>query len=327
MFAAEPGEASARVSTVCRDDLPSDPVTVRVAYSSLNYKDGLALGGKGRVVRHFPMVCGIDLAGEVVESGDPRWQPGDQVIVTGCGLGEDHWGGYSELARVRPEWLVRMPQGRDALWAMSIGTAGFTAMLCVLALEAHGVTPDVAAELPVLVTGAAGGVGSVAVSVLGKLGYNVAAASGRPELAAYLHELGASQVIGRAELADSPGRALERERFCGAVDVVGSTTLAAALRQVRYGGCVAACGLAGGQDLPTTVHPFILRGVTLAGVDSVWAPMELRERAFDRLSTDLPPALIEDMTVVEPLERVPALGEQILAGQIHGRVVIDLTGQ
>ncbi len=258
---------------LARDELPHEPITVRVAYSSLNYKDGLAVTGKGRVVRRFPMVCGIDLSGRVEDSDLPAWRPGDEVIATGFGLGEEHWGGYAELAGVRPEWLVRVPEGRDPLWAMSLGTAGLTAMLCVLALEHEGLTPGSAGEDPVVVTGSAGGVGGVAVALLAQSGYKVAAVSGRPELEAYLRRLGASEVLARSELADAPARALDHERFCAGIDVVGGTTLASVLRQTRYGGCVAACGLAGGVELPTSVHPFILRAVTLAGVDSVRAPL------------------------------------------------------
>jgi len=324
VLAAEPDGPSGRLVTLPRGDLPVEDVTVRVAYSSLNYKDGLAVTGKGRVVRRFPMVCGVDLAGEVEESSDPVWSPGDQVIATGFGLGEEHWGGFAELARVRPEWLVRVPAGRDARWAMSIGTAGLTAMLCVLALERHDASPEAAGVDPVVVTGAAGGVGSVAVALLAGLGYKVAAVSGRPEHEAYLRRLGAAEVLPRSELADAPAKALDRERFFGGVDAVGGTTLATVLRQTRYGGCVAACGLAGGAELLTTVHPFILRGVTLAGVESVRAPLELRERAWRRLATGLSPELLEEMTIVEPLERVPALGEDILAGRTRGRVVIDV---
>lgn len=324
VLAAEPDGPTGRLARIGRDELPAEPVTVRVAYSSLNYKDGLAVTGKGRVVRKFPMVCGVDLAGVVETSDDPAWSPGESVIATGFGLGEEHWGGFAELARVRPEWLVRVPDGRDARWAMAIGTAGLTAMMCVLALERHGLTPETAGDLPVVVTGAAGGVGSVAVAVLAQLGYKVTAVSGRPEQAKYLRDLGATDVLARAELAEAPPRPLDKERWAGAVDAVGGTTLAVALRQTAYGGCVAACGLAGGAELPTTVHPFILRGVTLAGVESVRAPLSLRAEAWARLSSGLPDALLEEMTVVEPLERVPELGEEILAGRTRGRVVIDL---
>ncbi|MGD1012111.1 MAG: MDR family oxidoreductase [Acidimicrobiales bacterium] len=325
VFAAEPDGPSGRLVTLRREELPAEPVTVRVAYSSLNYKDGLAVTGKGKVVRRFPLVCGIDLAGEVETSADSKWRPGDQVIATGYGLGEEHWGGFAELARLRPEWLVRVPDGRDALWAMTLGTAGLTAMLCVLELERHGASPRAAGDDPVVVTGAAGGVGSVAVALLAKLGYNVAAVSGRPEQAAYLRSLGATEVLPRAELADAPARALDKERFFAGVDSVGSSTLASVLRMTRYGGCVAACGLAGGADLPTTVHPFILRGVTLVGVDSVRTPLELRTQAWARLADELPAELLGEMRSVEPLGRVPDLAEDIIAGRTRGRVVIDLS--
>jgi len=324
ILAAEPDGPSGRLATVSRSELPEGAVSVRVAYSSLNYKDGLAVKGRGRVVRRFPMVCGVDLAGEVEESSDPAWIPGDQVIATGFGLGEEHWGGFAELARLRPEWLVRVPDGRDAKWAMSVGTAGLTAMLSVLALERHDASPAAAGDDPVVVTGAAGGVGSVAVALLAELGYKVAAVSGRPELESYLRGLGATEVLPRSELADAAPRALDKERWFGGVDAVGGTTLATVLRQTRYGGCVAACGLTGGAELATTVHPFILRGVTLTGVESVRAPLKLRARAWERLATGLPPALLEEMTVVEPLGRVPALAEEILAGRTRGRVVIDV---
>jgi acrylyl-CoA reductase (NADPH) len=312
--------------TIGRQELPDDPVTVRVAYSSLNYKDGLAVTGKGQVVRTFPMVCGVDFAGEVEASTDPAWRPGDQVIATGWGLTFDHWGGYCELARVPGDWLVRIPEGRDALWAMSLGTAGLTAMQCLLTLEHHDITPEMAADDPVVVTGAAGGVGSVAVALLAGRGYPVTAVSGRPELGEYLHHLGASEVLARTELASAPQRPLGRERFSAGVDVVGGSTLASVLSQIRYGGCVAACGLAGAAELVTTVHPFILRGVTLAGIDSTRAPLGLREQAWRRLVRDLPTSLLEEMTVVEPLKRVVELAEEILAGGIKGRVVIDVAG-
>jgi acrylyl-CoA reductase (NADPH) len=326
VLAAEPDGPPGRLARLRREELPDDAVTVRVAYSSLNYKDGLAVTGKGKVVRRFPMVCGVDLAGVVENSSDPTFKPGDQVIGTGWGLGEEYFGGYCELARVDPGSLVAIPEGRDALWAMSLGTAGLTAMLSVLALERHDVRFESAGEFPVVVTGAAGGVGSVAVALLAGLGYRVAAVTGRPEHGAYLRELGALEVLARAELAEVPRRPLERERFAGGVDVVGSTTLANVLSRTCRAGCVAACGLAGGADLVTTVHPFILRGVSLVGIDSVRAPHALRNQAWARLATDLAPALVEKMTVVEPLERVPALAEEILAGRTKGRVVIDVAG-
>ncbi len=238
ILAGEPDGPSGRLVTLSRDQLPDEAVTVRVGYSSLNYKDGLAVTGRGRVVRRYPMVCGVDLAGEVEESADPTWGRGDQVIATGHGLGEEHWGGFSEVARVRPDWLVRVPERRDARWAMSIGTAGLTAMFCVLALERHGATPELAGDDPVVVTGAAGGVGSVAVALLAELGYKVVAVSGRPEQDGYLRRLGASEILPRSDLADAPPRPLDRERFFGGVDAVGGTTLATVLRQTRYGGCV-----------------------------------------------------------------------------------------
>jgi acrylyl-CoA reductase (NADPH) len=310
VLAAEPDGPSGRLVTLPRDALAEEAVTVRVAYSSLNYKDGLAVTGKRPVVRKFPMVCGVDLAGEVEESRDAAWKPGDQVIATGFGLGEDHWGGFSELARVRPEWLVRVPEGRNARWAMAVGTAGLTAMLCVLALERHDVTPEAAAEYPVVVTGATGGVGSVAIALLAELGYKVTAASGRPELEEYLRGLGATEVIPRSELADAPARALDHQRWAGAVDAVGGATLATVIRQTQFGGCVTACGLAGGAELVTTVHPFIIRGVTLAGVESVRTPIALRARAWQRLATGLPPAMLEEMTVLEPLGRVLSLARR-----------------
>ena len=280
VLAAEPDPAPdgtpGRLVDLLESDLPREPVTVRVRYSSLNYKDGLAVTGRGRVVRTFPMVAGVDLAGIVEASDHPSYAPGDQVIATGFGLGEEHWGGFCELARVRPEWLVRIPAGKDARWAMAVGTAGLTSMLCVLALERAGLSVEAAEAWPIVVTGAAGGVGSVAVALLAQRGYHVTAVSGRPEQAGYLEQLGATEVIPRADLADAPPRPLDKERWAGGVDAVGGTTLATVLRQTRYGGVVAACGLTGGADLPTTVHPFILRGVTLAGVESVRAPLELR---------------------------------------------------
>jgi len=324
VLAAEPDGPTGRLARLQPSELPDEKVTVRVTYSSLNYKDALAVTGQGPVARRFPLVCGIDLAGEVEASTDPRWRPGDPVLATGYGLGEEHWGGYAALARARPEWLLRIPEGRDALWAMSLGTAGLTAMLCVMALERHDLTPEAAGDYPVVVTGASGGVGSIAVALLAGRGYTVAAVSGRPEQEPYLRGLGACEVIARGELADVPPRPLERQRFAGGVDVVGGSTLAGLLSRTRYRGCVAACGLVGGAELSTTVHPFILRAVTLTGVESVQTPMELRERAWRRLASDLAPALLQEITIVEPLRRVPALAEEILAGRTRGRVVIDV---
>ncbi|GAC1595068.1 MAG: MDR family oxidoreductase [Acidimicrobiales bacterium] len=308
------------LAQLSESDLPEGDVTVAVSYSSLNYKDGLAVTGKGKVIRNFPMVCGIDLAGSVESSSAPGWAPGDEVVVTGWGLSELHPGGYTQRQRVRSEWLTPLPQGLTPLQSMAIGTAGLTAMLCVLALEDAGLTPG--GDREVLVTGAGGGVGSVAVAILATLGYRVAASTGRPEIHDYLLSLGASTVVERAELSSS-GRPLAAERWLGAVDTVGSQTLATVLSQTAYGGAVAACGLAGGPDLPTTVLPFILRNVSLIGVDSVMCPSPRRAVAWERLATDLPVGLLDAMTTVEPMSRLPELAEQILAGSIRGRVVID----
>ncbi len=315
-------EGPARLTELEEADLPEGDVTVDVAYSSLNYKDGLAVTGRAPIVRRPPLVCGIDLAGTVTDSSSPRWSPGEEVVVTGWGLSETHPGGYTGRQRVRSEWLVARPPGLTLAQTMAVGTAGLTAMLCVLALEDAGLQPG--AEGPVLVTGAAGGVGSVAVAVLSRLGHRVAASTGRPELHDYLSGLGAAEIVARDELARDPGRPLESTRWAAAVDTVGSTTLASALRQARYGAAVAACGLAGGTDLPTTVHPFILRGVRLLGVDSVMCPTPRREQAWGRLATDLDPDLLDGMTTVEPLGALPRLAEDILDGRTRGRVVIDV---
>lgn len=302
------------------DQLPEGDVTVAVRWSSLNYKDGLAVTGKGKVIRSYPMVCGIDLAGVVESSESGDWAQGDEVVVTGWGLSETAPGGYTQRQRVRSQWLIARPDGLTLQQTMAVGTAGLTAMLCVLALERAGVTPDGDGE--VLVTGAGGGVGSVAVAVLAKLGYRVAAATGRAETHDYLRSLGATTIVDRAELATA-GKPFDRERWAGAVDTVGSQTLATVLAQTRYRGAVAACGLAGGSDLPTTVLPFILRGVSLLGIDSVYCPAPLRVEAWNRLARDLPIGLLDEMTTVAPMSRVPELAEQILAGRTRGRMVID----
>ncbi|MET3808674.1 putative YhdH/YhfP family quinone oxidoreductase [Nakamurella sp. UYEF19] len=315
------GDGPAQFQDLTDADLPEDAVTVDVSHSGLNYKDGLSVTNKGRIARSFPMICGADLAGTVAASDDPAWAPGDEVLVTGWGLSETHSGGYTERQRVKPEWLIRRPAGLTAVQAMAIGTAGLTSMLCVLALEDHGLTPESGGE--VLVTGAAGGVGSIAVSILARLGYRVTASTGRPATHELLKSLGASAFVDRAELAVVPGKPLEKERWSAAIDTVGSTTLASVLRQTRSRGAVAACGLAGGNDLPITVLPFILRNVALLGVDSVQCPPALRTRAWERLSTDLPLDLLDSLTTVEPLGRAPELAEQILAGQVAGRVVFD----
>ncbi len=314
------GQTVASLTTLTDADLPPEEVLVAVDYSSLNYKDGLAVTGKGKIVRQFPMVPGVDLAGTVLESATSAYQPGDRVVLTGWSVGERYWGGYAQRARVKAEWLTPLPDKLDSRRAMAIGTAGFTAMLCVMALEQAGVKPD--AAKPVLVTGASGGVGSVAVALLAQLGYRVAAVTGRPENETYLRELGAVDFIGR-ETMNQPCRPLEAQRWSGVVDTVGGRVLARALAETDYGGAVAACGLAGGADLPTTVMPFILRGVKLLGVDSVMCPPEPRRLAWARLARDLPAAVLDRMTQVVPLAEVPRLAEAILAGQVRGRVVVD----
>ena len=318
IVATEAGPATPKQLTDA--DLPEGDVTIAVTHSSLNYKDGLAVTGKGKIIRSFPMVCGIDLAGTVEASDSSDWKPGDEVLVTGWGLSESHPGGFTQKQRVKSEWITAKPKGLTLEQTMAVGTAGLTAMLCVLAIENAGVTPDSPGE--VLVTGAGGGVGSVAVAVLSSLGYRVAASTGRQETHDYLRSLGASTIVERSEL-ETAGRPLDKERWSGAVDTVGSQTLATVLAQTHYRGAVAACGLAGGNDLPTTVLPFILRNVSLLGVDSVMCPTPVRDEAWRRLGTDLPIKLLDEATTVEPLSNVPQLAEQILAGQTRGRVVID----
>lgn len=316
------GQAHSSFQQLTLADLPDDDVLVEVQYSALNYKDGLAVAGnRNKVARSLPMVGGIDLAGTVVESRSPQWQAGDRVLVNGYGLSETHWGGYTRFQRVKAEWLVRLPDAFTPLQAMAIGTAGYTAALCVDALERWG--HAVPGRGQVLVTGAAGGVGSVAVSLLAKRGYQVTASTGRPETHDYLRRLGASAFIDRASL-QGPVRPLQREAWAGAVDSVGSSTLANVLAQMEYGAAAAACGLAGGMDLPATVLPHILRGVALLGVDSVMAPMAQRLSAWERLARDLDPAHLDAITSVEPMSRLPELAPAILAGQVRGRVVIDV---
>lgn len=316
------GEAgtSAALTRFDEADLMEGDVTVRVSHSTVNYKDGLAITGKAPVVRRFPMIPGIDLAGTVEASSHPDFRPGDAVILNGWGTGETHLGAYAELSRVKGDWLVPLPAGLTAAEAMAIGTAGYTAMLCVMALERHGITPD---RGPMVVTGAAGGVGSVATALLARLGYHVIASTGRLEEAAYLRDLGAAEIIDRAELS-APGRPLGKERWAGGIDSVGSHTLANVLSQTRYGGAVAACGLAQGMDLPTTVAPFILRGVSLLGVDSVMAPKALRLEAWSRLARDLDRDKLAAMTSTIPLEGVIEAGKAILEGRIRGRVVVTI---
>jgi acrylyl-CoA reductase (NADPH) len=318
IVATEPGPASLQKLT--EDKLPDGDVTVAVQWSSLNYKDGLAVTGKGKIIRNYPMVCGIDLAGTVEASDSSSWQVGDEVVVTGWGLSETAPGGFTQRQRLQSQWLVRRPDGLSLQQTMAVGTAGLTAMLCVIALEKAGVAPGGDGE--VLVTGAGGGVGSVAVAVLAKLGYRVAASTGRTETHDFLRSLGATSIVDRDELATA-GKPFDKERWAGAVDTVGSQTLATVLAQTRYGGAVAACGLVGGTDLPTTVLPFILRGVSLLGVDSVMCPTPRRVEAWQRLARDLPTGLLDELTTVEPMTRVPQLAEDILAGRTRGRVVID----
>lgn len=301
-------------------DLMEGDVTVDVSHSTINYKDGLALTGKAPVVRRWPMIPGIDFAGTVMSSAHPDFKAGDAVVLNGWGCGETHLGGYAERARVKADWLVSRPAGLTAAQSMSIGTAGYTAMLAVMALEQNGVTPN---KGPVLVTGAAGGVGSVSIALLAKLGYSVVASTGRREEEAYLRSLGAAEIIDRAELSEKP-RPLGKERWAGAIDSVGSATLANVLSQIRYGGAVAACGLAQGMDLPASVAPFILRGVTLAGIDSVMCPKLRRIEAWRRLDRDLDRAKLAAMTVTRPLRDVIALGPEILAGKVRGRVVLEV---
>lgn len=310
----------ASLQTLDEAQLPAGDVRVRVSHSTLNYKDALAITGKGPVVRQFPMVPGIDLAGVVEESRHPDFKAGDAVLLNGWGVGEGHWGGLAEQARLNGDWLIPQPAGFSAAEAMALGTAGYTAMLAVLALERHGVTPE---RGEVLVTGANGGVGSVAIALLAKLGYRVAASTGRPEEAEYLRSLGAAEIVERASLSE-PGRPLGRERWAGAIDSVGSHTLANVCASTRYGGCVAACGLAQGMDFPATVAPFILRGVTLAGIDSVMRPRADRLEAWSRLARDLDKRLLAPITRTIGLEEVIPTAGELLAGKVRGRVVVDV---
>lgn len=302
--------------------LPDADVLVAPEYSTLNYKDGLALTNRSPVVRVWPMVPGIDGAGTVLESRHPAWRPGDRFVHNGWGVGETHWGCLAQRARLKGDWLVKLPAAFTPRQAMAIGTAGYTAMLCVLALERHGVQPG---HGEVLVTGATGGVGSVAIALLAKLGFSVVAATGKAAEADYLKRLGAASLIDRAELA-APGKPLQKERWAAVVDAVGSHTLANALAQTRYSGVVAACGLAQGMDLPASVAPFILRGVTLAGIDSVMAPMALRQAAWDRLARDLDPAKLESMIEEIPLSQAVARAADLMQGKVRGRLVVRIGG-
>jgi len=312
----------ARLAEVSKDALPEGDVTIRVAWSTLNYKDALAITGKSPVVRRFPMVPGIDLAGVVEASSSPGWKPGDKVVLNGWGVGETHWGGLAHKARLKGEWLVPLEPAFSLSQAMAIGTAGYTAMLCVMALEKHGVTPG---EGPVLVTGAAGGVGSVAVALLAKLGHEVVAVTGRLEEGDYLKRLGAAEILPRSEFSE-PGRPLGKERWAGAVDVAGGQVLANVCASMRYRGTVAACGLAAGMSLPATVAPFILRGVTLVGIDSVMCPQPDRREAWRRLAQDLDPAILRGLRETVTLAECIPAAARLLAGQVRGRVIVPLNG-
>jgi acrylyl-CoA reductase (NADPH) len=315
------GKVEARLERIPESALPEGEVTVAVEYSTLNYKDGMILNGLGRLVRKYPHVPGVDFAGAVDSSQSPDYKPGDKVILTGWRVGEVQWGGFAEKARVQASQLVRLPAGLTTRNAMAIGTAGFAAMLAVMGLEERGLATT---KGEVLVTGAAGGVGSVAIAVLSKLGYRVVASTGRPDQHDYLRSLGATAFIDRAELAKPASRPLDAERWAGAIDAVGSTTLATILTQLKYGASVAACGLAGGNDLPASVIPFLLRGINLLGIDSVICPIERRRAAWARLARDLPLAKLDALTEIAPLGALPELARKILKGGIRGRIVVDV---
>ena len=317
----ESGKTSAAVEQINTDQLPEGNVVVNVEYSTVNYKDGLCIGPGGGLVREYPHVPGIDFAGTIESSDDPRYSAGDSVVLTGWRVGEVHWGGYAQKARVNADWLVPLPSGLSSRQAMAVGTAGFTAMLAVMALEDHGLKPG---EGPVLVTGAAGGVGSAATAILANLGYEVAAVTGRPETEEYLRSLGATQIVPREEINETVKRPLERETWAGCVDAVGGDMLARVLGQMKYGGSVSAVGLAGGAGLPATVIPFLLRGVNLLGIDSVMQPYDNRLRAWERIAKDLPMDKLEAMIHPATLGDLPALGKDILKGQVKGRVVVDV---
>jgi acrylyl-CoA reductase (NADPH) len=317
----ESGKVAPRIEMLDEEALPDGEVLVAVSHSTLNYKDGMILNGLGRLVRAYPHVPGVDFAGTVERSDAPDYKPGDQVVLTGWRVGEARWGGYAQKARVQAAQLVKLPDGLTAKRAMAIGTAGFTAMLALRALERHGLAPD---QGEVLVTGAGGGVGSVAIALLAKLGYRVAAATGRPALHDYLTALGAASLVERAALAAEPKRPLDSERWAGAIDAVGGTTLATVLTQLKYRASVAACGLAGGNALPTTVIPFLLRGVNLLGIDSVMCPLAPRQEAWARLAHDLPMDKLDAMTETVPLAALPELAGRILKGEVRGRIVVDV---
>lgn len=316
----EDKKQSVNVVELTNDDLMDGDVTVEVEATTVNYKDGLAITGKSPVIRHWPMVPGIDLVGTVLETSSSEFAAGDKVLLNGFGVGEVHWGGFAQRARLNSDWLIKLPSGITAKQAMGVGTAGYTAMLCVMALERYGITP---ASGPIVVTGANGGVGSVAISILSKLGYHVIASTGRVDESDFLKELGANEIIDRAELSEA-GRPLGKERWAGGVDAVGSHTLANLLAQTNYGGAVAACGLAQGFDLPATVMPFILRGVALLGVDSVMASKELREQAWGRLATDLDMSKLEALTTEIGFDDIVQTATDIVDGKIRGRVIVNI---
>lgn len=317
----EEGKTSAAIKTISEVDLPEGNVTVAVEYSTVNYKDGLCIGPGGGLVRNYPHVPGIDFAGTVESSSDDRYAPGDKVVLTGWRVGEAYWGGYSQKARVNADWLVHLPDGLSTKQAMAVGTAGFTSMLSIIALENHGLKPS---NGPVLITGAAGGVGSVATAILANLGYEVAGVTGRPETTSYLKSLGATQIVPREEINEVIKKPLEKEMWAGCIDAVGGEMLARLLGQMKYGGSVASVGLAGGAALPATVIPFLLRGVNILGIDSVTQPYEKRVEAWQRVAKDLPMEKLEGMIVPATLSDLPQLGKDILKGQIKGRVVVDV---
>lgn len=315
-------QVQASIKQLTPDDLPEGDVLISVAYSTLNYKDGLAVNGKARVVRSYPMVPGVDFAGTVVESQSPNFKPGDEVILTGWGVGERYWGGYAQMARVKADWLVKVPKGLTMQQAMGIGTAGFTAMIAVIALEQHGLQPG---GKEVVVTGAAGGVGSIAVALLGKLGYDVVAVTGRSETHDYLRSLGAKEFLDRETVSEAAKKPLASERWGGAVDTVGGSILAGLVPSMAYYSSIAACGNAGGIEFTTSVLPFILRGVNLLGIDSVMCSLPRRREAWERLVRDLPTEAMDNIAHVVALEDIPELSRQILKGQVRGRVVVDLS--
>ena len=316
----ENGVVEHNIRQLSIDDLPEGDVLVAVKYSSLNYKDCLAVAGRGNIVRQYPMIPGVDLTGEVLSSESPDFQPGDKVLLTGWGVGERYWGGYTQQARLKSEWLIPLPDELEELQAMAIGSAGLTAMLCVMALEEQGVTPE---QGTILVTGASGGVGGIAVALLAGLGFSVAAVTGNREHDDYLYQLGASEIVSRTEL-EKPARPLEKQRWSGAIDTVGGKVLSRLLAEMKYGGTVAATGLTGGADLNTTVMPFILRAIKMVGVEVTTCPIPLRKTAWMRLTKELSDNLLDQIYKVISLEEVPQYSENLLAGQVNGRVVVDL---